>query len=60
MFCGILIYMKRIKVSVYADKMGLTPQTIRNQFHKGMIPGVQLPTGTILLDDPEEVKTDDY
>ena len=51
--------MKRIKVSVYADKMGLTPQTIRNQFHKGMIPGVQLPTGTILLDDPEEVNPDD-
>lgn len=28
-------------------------------YHEGLIPGVQLPTGTILLDDPDEVLVED-
>lgn len=34
--------------------MGLSVQTVRNMYHAGKIPGVQLESGTILLDDPSE------
>lgn len=47
--------MNRLKVSAYAKKIGLSVQTVRNMYHAGKIPGVQLESGTILLDDPSEV-----
>ena len=47
-------YMNRIKVSTYAQKVGLSSQAVRSYFHAGMISGIQLDTGTILLDDPDE------
>lgn len=46
--------MNRIKVSTYAQRVGLSVQTVRNMYHKGIIQGVQLESGTILLDDPDE------
>lgn len=44
--------MNMVKVSAYAHKVGLTPQTVRNMFHAGKLPGVQLDTGTILIEEP--------
>lgn len=46
--------MNRLKVSSYAKQMGLSVQTVRNMYHAGKIPGMQLESGTILLDDPSE------
>ena len=47
--------MNRIKVSTYAKRVGLSPQAVRSYFHAGKIPGIQLDTGTILLDDPDSI-----
>ena len=47
--------MNRIKVSTYAKRVGLSPQAVRSYFHAGKIPGIQLDTGTILLDDPDTI-----
>lgn len=51
--------MNRIKVSTYAQKVGLSSQAVRSYFHAGMISGIQLDTGTILLDDPDEALAQD-
>ena len=45
---------KYIKISTYAKMYSLNSQTVRRNFHKGLIPGYQDPkTQTILLNNPE-------
>jgi hypothetical protein len=47
---------KMIKLTDWADKHGLHYLTANRHFHAGMIPGVQLESGTILVEDdsPEQ------
>lgn len=40
-----------MKLSAYAQKEGLTYRTALRYFHKGIIIGIQLPTGSILVED---------
>lgn len=40
-----------MKLSNYAKKVGITYKTALRHFHSGIIKGVQLPTGTILVED---------
>lgn len=47
-----------IKLSAYAKKMNVTYRTAQRWWYEGMLKGVQLPTGTILIEDdcPAETK----
>lgn len=49
--------MQYIKVSEYAKIMGLTSRTVNRMFHRGDINGIQLNTGTILLEHPNQAIT---
>jgi predicted site-specific integrase-resolvase len=43
-----------MRLPEYAEKMGVAQLTARRWFHAGQIPGAyQLPTGTIIVPDPE-------
>lgn len=44
-----------MKLSAYAKKLGVTYQTAWKWFHDGHLQGVQLPTGTIIIPEPDEV-----
>lgn len=46
--------MKKMKASAYAKEYGLSYRTVITHYHAGIIPGEQLPTGTILLHVEEE------
>jgi len=45
-----------IKLSKYAKNNGLSYRTAYRYFYKGIINGIQLPTGTILVEDFKEEK----
>ena len=47
-----------MKLSEYAKKNGVTYQTVYNWWNAGFLKGKQFPNGTIVLDDDEEIKTE--
>jgi len=48
-----------MKLSKWCKQQGVCYQTGINWFHKGIIPGSrQLPTGTIIVEEPAEIKQD--
>lgn len=49
--------MKRVKITEYAKMVGLDRRTIYDHFKSGKLEGVQLHTGTILINVPEESKS---
>jgi len=45
-----------MKISKYAKLVGLDRRTIYNHYRSGQLKGIQLPSGTILIDSPEKIK----
>lgn len=46
-----------MKLKIWAEKKGISYWTALNWFHAGLIKGaIQLPTGTILVDEKEDNK----
>jgi len=46
-----------MKLSRYAKKIGLCYQSALNLYHAGQIKGYQLPTGTIIITEEDDVKS---
>jgi predicted site-specific integrase-resolvase len=43
-----------MKLSSYAKKLGIHYNTAYQLFKRGQIPGYQLPTGTVIIEEPGE------
>ncbi len=43
-----------MKLSSYAKKLGIHYNTAYRLFKRGQIPGYQLPTGTVIIEEPVE------
>lgn len=55
MILGVIkITQKRIKITEYARQQGLDRQTVYRMWRKGEITGIQLQSGTILIDITQE------
>jgi putative resolvase len=51
-FCVLLAYTSSMKLSSYAKKLGIHYNTAYRLFKRGQIPGYQLPTGTVIIEEP--------
>src|SRR5438445_9157331 len=51
-FCVLLAYTPSMKLSSYAKKLGIHYNTAYRLFKRGQIPGYQLPTGTVIIEEP--------
>jgi putative resolvase len=51
-FCVLLAYTRSMKLSSYAKKLGIHYNTAYRLFKRGQIPGYQLPTGTVIIEEP--------
>jgi putative resolvase len=47
-------YNESMKLSSYAKKLGIHYNTAYRMFKRGQIPGYQLPTGTVIIEEPVE------
>jgi putative resolvase len=59
-FCALLAYTQSMKLSSYAKKLGIHYNTAYRLYKRGQIPGYQLPTGTVIIEEPvdqTEVRT---
>jgi predicted site-specific integrase-resolvase len=45
-----------MKLSVYAKQMGVTYRTAWNWYKKGILKGIQMPSGTIIIENLENHK----
>src|ERR1700730_5879075 len=53
-FCVLIAYTRSMKLSSYAKKLGVHYNTAYRLFKRGQIPGYQLPTGTVIIEEPVE------
>src|SRR5437588_9578748 len=53
-FCVLLAYTPSMKLSSYAKKLGIHYNTAYRMFRRGQIAGYQLPTGTVIIEEPVE------
>jgi predicted site-specific integrase-resolvase len=51
-FCLLIAYTQSLKLSSYAKKLGIHYNTAYRLFKRGQIPGYQLPTGTVIVEEP--------
>jgi putative resolvase len=51
-FCTLLAYTRSKKLSSYAKKLGIHYNTAYRMFKRGQIAGYQLPTGTVIIEEP--------
>src|SRR2546428_12543036 len=51
-FCTLLAYTRSMKLSSYAKKLGIHYNTAYRLFKRGQIAGYQLPTGTVIIEEP--------
>src|SRR5256712_11045305 len=51
-FCTLLAYTRSMKLSSYAKKLGIHYNTAYRMFKRGQIAGYQLPTGTVIIEEP--------
>lgn len=48
----LIAYTQSLKLSSYAKKLGIHYNTAYRLFKRGQIPGYQLPTGTVIVEEP--------
>jgi predicted site-specific integrase-resolvase len=53
-FCALLAYTQVMKLSSYAKKLGIHYNTAYRLYKRGQIPGYQLPTGTVIIEEPAD------
>src|SRR5258708_19903229 len=53
-FCVLIAYTQSMKLSSYAKKLGIHYNTAYRLFNRGQIPGYQLPTGTVIVEEPAD------
>ena len=53
-FCVLLASTQSLKLSRYAKKLGIHSNTAYRLFKRGQIAGYQLPTGTVIIEEPVE------
>ena len=51
-FCALFAYTQSMKLSSYAKKLGIHYNTAYRLFKRGQIAGYQLPTGTVIIEEP--------
>src|SRR5438876_2421993 len=51
-FCTLLAYTRSMKLSNYAKELGIHYNTAYRMFKRGQIAGYQLPTGTVIIEEP--------
>ena len=52
--CKFIEYTQSMKLSSYAKKLGIHYNTAYRMFKRGQIAGYQLPTGTVIIEEPVE------
>src|SRR6266571_2093512 len=52
--CKLRAYNRCMKLSSYAKKLGIHYNTAWRMFKRGQIAGYQLPTGTVIIEEPVE------
>ena len=48
----LIAYNRSMKLSSYANKLGIHYNTAYRMFKRGQIAGYQLPTGTVIIEEP--------
>ena len=51
-FSTLIAYNRSMKLSSYANKLGIHYNTAYRMFKRGQIAGYQLPTGTVIIEEP--------
>ena len=51
-FCVLIAYIPSMKLSSYAKKLGIHYNTAYRLYKRGQIPGYQMPTGTVIIEEP--------
>src|SRR6266699_6932885 len=53
-FCVLIAYIPSMKLSSYAKKLGIHYNMAYRLYKRGQIPGYQMPTGTVIIEEPVE------